>query len=666
MTITATTQLGQLIAQRYKIERVLGQGGMGQVFLAQDTVLNQKVALKVLLPELAKNELNAKRFIREVQLTREINDPNVVRTFDVGRDKELLFLTMEYVEGQTLKDLIANKRLSVSESIKILSEIAKGLTAVHKNSIVHRDLKPGNIILDSLGRAKISDFGVARPDNSDLTGHDEIIGCAPYIAPEIWTGDTITAQSDLYALGVMAYEILLGELPFDGNSPAEIMRKHLYAKAPAIKEIDSSIPKWLSNLVSALLEKNPKKRLPDAIEICERIEYGLAHGRDLHDVTLENPEELAEEVKSELLEMLNENQLELENDLKNKSLAYNLNSASNTPSLNSPELLKREAVKLGRVSTFKRSAIALEINEPTQIGQLAGSKQVREKRQRFLSAIHNIFFRSLLTTAQTLGLVLLTWAISLALNNSYLFQLLESSLKSESITDVLLPAVLLGILFCFACAIPHALSANLILFPAHPKNIFSVLKRAAYLISSFLSLFFIFDIIRYSLSATAISATQIIFQSLSSSVERILHLILLDPFAVTVQKFTDGYSNPVLSKVSDIIDSTILYYLLIACLIACTPMILRGSVNLNIKLFCILSSFTFSLLFWLESQHASYFMSILRLKTLYKVSLQFGVKDIEFNNLELSLSLINWGALLLCLLLSTERSQQKAPKGSRY
>lgn len=249
------------LAGRYILSKLLGSGGMGAVYLATDSMLNdEQVALKVLHEELCKNEKHTKRFLREVQLTRKVTHPNVVRTFDAGQENGRLFFTMEYAPGSTLKERLQGGPIPWEEAASILREIAKGLYAIHQADIIHRDLKPGNVIISPDGFVKITDFGVAKPGVSDLTGHNEIIGSIPYMSPEVWVGRNVTGSADIYALGVLTYEMLTGVLPFEGDSPAELMCKHLENIPVSPMEMNPQVPEWLSGLVMRMLSKDAEGR----------------------------------------------------------------------------------------------------------------------------------------------------------------------------------------------------------------------------------------------------------------------------------------------------------------------------------------------------------------------------------------------------------------------
>jgi eukaryotic-like serine/threonine-protein kinase len=205
-------EIGALFAGRYKIVRVLGSGGMGEVYLVKDALLGEDefIALKVLHQQLSKDERQSKRFLREVQLTRKVTHPHIIRTFDAGEFGGRLYFTMEYVEGVSLKERMNGEPLSLEETCRIVTHICEGLGAIHEAGIVHRDLKPANVMLLKDGGVKIADFGVARPRWSELTGENEVVGSAPFMAPEVWLGKEIGPAADLYAVGALAYEMVTG------------------------------------------------------------------------------------------------------------------------------------------------------------------------------------------------------------------------------------------------------------------------------------------------------------------------------------------------------------------------------------------------------------------------------------------------------------------------
>jgi serine/threonine protein kinase len=265
---------GTKFANRYLIERLLGAGGMGHVYLARDLMFDgeEYVALKILDPRLSQDERAIKRFRREAQLARKVTDPSVVRTYDTGQENDLVYLTMEYVDGTSLRDKYHGQQVPLEECVKISQGICLGLSAVHAAGIIHRDLKPANIMLLSDGGVKLADFGVARIGFSSLTGANEVVGSAAYLAPEQWTGSDVSSASDIYSLGVILYEMLTGILPFDADNPAEFMCKHLDMQPVAPLEINSAVPSYLSELTLRLLAKHKELRPRSVQEVLFSLE----------------------------------------------------------------------------------------------------------------------------------------------------------------------------------------------------------------------------------------------------------------------------------------------------------------------------------------------------------------------------------------------------------
>ena len=266
---------GHIIAGRYEVIRLLGCGGMGRVYLVKDRAHGEKeVAMKILHGEQAHDKDQKQRFLREVQLTSKIHHKNIVRTFDVGTEDDLIYFTMEYIPGKSLEKLM-EEGIKQSQIADIIIQICEGLAAIHEADIFHRDLKPGNIIVLDDGTIKITDFGIARPEVSNLTAHNEIIGSIYYMAPEIWLGKKLTASIDLYSLGVMLYELCTGEPPFDGDCPGALMRLHLESKPTPPKGVNPAVPPWLNKLILRLLEKSPLERPRSAGEIIDYVELQI-------------------------------------------------------------------------------------------------------------------------------------------------------------------------------------------------------------------------------------------------------------------------------------------------------------------------------------------------------------------------------------------------------
>lgn len=274
-----TLAAGTLIAGRYRILKPLGTGGMGSVYLAADRLLgDEKIAIKILHTGFVNDETQMARFLREVQLMRKVNHKNVVRTYDVGTDREYNYFTMEFVPGMQLEKLLGPKGVPQDEIVGYATQLCEALQAVHAAGIVHRDLKPGNILVLEDGTLRITDFGVARPEISNLTAHDEIVGSVCYIAPEIWLGKKITASVDLYALGIILYELATGQVPFDGESPAMLMRSHLDKAPTPPKQLNPAVELWMSKLILRLLAKSVNDRPRDAKEVLEYIKLHSGSG----------------------------------------------------------------------------------------------------------------------------------------------------------------------------------------------------------------------------------------------------------------------------------------------------------------------------------------------------------------------------------------------------
>ncbi|MCC6221120.1 MAG: serine/threonine protein kinase [Deltaproteobacteria bacterium] len=338
-------KVGSLIAERYCVEKVLGVGGMGTVYLARDSVLkDEQVAVKILHSQLSFDTSCADRFLREVQLMRRVSHANVVRTYDVGINEHLIYFTMEYIPGKSLFNLISEDSPTLSQLVDISCQICEGLEAIHQAKIIHRDLKPDNVIVLDNSIVKITDFGVARPELSALTAHNEIIGSSPYIAPEIWLGDKITHAVDLYSLGVLLYETFTRVIPFQADTPAAAMHMHLNQKPIPPIEHNSEIPSWLNRLILNLLSKSPAGRPSSAAEVLDII--NTARRRSKRGATL-GPNTTVE--SSDLLQ-----QLEVNSRKTGKSQLDTANSKAES---------KRDSLartsKPMRIPSITRSSIAV-------------------------------------------------------------------------------------------------------------------------------------------------------------------------------------------------------------------------------------------------------------------------------------------------------------------
>jgi eukaryotic-like serine/threonine-protein kinase len=266
-----------VVAERYRLERSLGNGGMGEVFVATDLMLDRRVALKRLSTALAQDEPARKRFLREAKALARINHPNVVGVFDTGEDAGTPFLVMELVEGTTLRDeLRRNGRIEPTRAASIGAGIAGGLAAAHSQGVVHRDVKPSNVFLTGSDVPKVGDFGIARVERGDatLTLTGQAFGSPPYVAPEQATGGHVDARADLYSLGCVLFQMLAGRRPFDGDDPVSLTYQHVHTVPPRLDALDPGVPADMAILVAALLEKDPADRPKTAEEVRRALEGG--------------------------------------------------------------------------------------------------------------------------------------------------------------------------------------------------------------------------------------------------------------------------------------------------------------------------------------------------------------------------------------------------------
>jgi eukaryotic-like serine/threonine-protein kinase len=270
----AELKAGEHIAGRYRILGLLGVGGMGVVYHAHDEQLQVDVALKLLRPELASRPEAFERFRQELLIARQVSSPHVVRIHDLVADEGRWLISMDYVPGQSLERLLDGRRhLPQDEAIAITRQIALGLSAAHASDIVHRDLKPANILLRDDGRACISDFGVARTVGSmRVTGTGLMVGTPDYLSPEQARGEDVNQRSDLYALGLILFEMLDGQLPFAGATAAESLAQRQFRRPSGLRKRHPEIAPWVERLAMRLLDPNPLRRLRDADEVVRAID----------------------------------------------------------------------------------------------------------------------------------------------------------------------------------------------------------------------------------------------------------------------------------------------------------------------------------------------------------------------------------------------------------
>ncbi len=272
---------GQKINDRYEIIRSIGEGGMANVYLGYDTILDRNVAIKVLRGDLSNDEKFVRRFQREALSASSLAHPNIVEVYDVGEDNGLYYIVMEYIEGKTLKQLLKKRgTLTLSEAIDIMLQLTDGMAHAHDSYIIHRDLKPQNIMIKDDGQIKITDFGIAMALNStQLTQTNSVMGSVHYLPPEQASGKGCTIKSDIYSMGIIFYELLSGSLPFRGDNAVEIALKHMRDPLPSLREENPAIPQSIENIIRKATAKNPKNRYEDARSMHEDLLTALDDDR---------------------------------------------------------------------------------------------------------------------------------------------------------------------------------------------------------------------------------------------------------------------------------------------------------------------------------------------------------------------------------------------------
>ena len=252
----------KVIGNRYVIVKKIGTGGMADVYLAMDSVLNREVAIKVLRGSLSSDPVALLRFQREARSISGLSHSNVVEVYDVGEDEGQHYIVMEMVRGITLKELIHRRgALDTNEAVSIMKQITLAVSAAHKAQVIHRDIKPQNILVKDDGTVKITDFGIALAEDAiQLTKQDSVMGSVHYMAPELSRGEGASVQSDIYALGTVFYELLTGDVPYRGENPVEIAMKHLRDPFPNVQRFNSRIPNSIANIISKSVQKNRSLR----------------------------------------------------------------------------------------------------------------------------------------------------------------------------------------------------------------------------------------------------------------------------------------------------------------------------------------------------------------------------------------------------------------------
>lgn len=306
---------GDKINDRYQIIKTIGEGGMANVYLAKDTILDRNVAVKVLRGDLADDEKFVRRFQREALSASKLNHPNIVEMYDVGEDNGKYYIVMEYVQGKTLKSLVKKRgALTLPEVIDIMSQLSSAIMCAHDSYIIHRDIKPQNVMILDDGRVKIMDFGIAMALNSnELTQTNSVMGSVHYLPPEQANGSGSTIKSDIYSLGILMYELLTGKVPFKGDNAVEIAIKQMKEPIPSICKQNPDIPQSVENIVLRACAKNPKNRYDSVKEMYDDIKSCLTEDNlNQKRLVYKYPEHELEETK----EMPNLSRLEKYEEVK--------------------------------------------------------------------------------------------------------------------------------------------------------------------------------------------------------------------------------------------------------------------------------------------------------------------------------------------------------------
>ncbi|TMN23532.1 Stk1 family PASTA domain-containing Ser/Thr kinase [Lentibacillus cibarius] len=348
---------GYLLNERYKIKEIIGGGGMANVYLARDIILERDVAIKVLRLDYADDEEFIARFDREAQSATSLSHPNIVNIYDVGEEDQFLFMVMEYVDGLTLKEYIQRfAPLDVQEALDIMKQIADAIAHAHANGIVHRDIKPQNILINTYGQVKVTDFGIAVALSATaLTQTNSILGSVHYLSPEQARGGMATKKSDIYALGIVFFELLTGRLPFSGQSAVSIALKHLQHDTPSVKRFNPNVPQSVENIVLRATAKDPFHRYNSVYEMEEGLETALDPDKR-NEAKYEPPVEAGEETKA--IPIITDNEIK-QND-NGDTITHTIGKDTTQPSDNNQPGSQSETNK-GKRSRKKTWFISLGI-----------------------------------------------------------------------------------------------------------------------------------------------------------------------------------------------------------------------------------------------------------------------------------------------------------------
>ena len=335
---------GQKINDRYEIVKAIGEGGMANVYLGYDTILDRNVAIKVLRGDLSNDEKFVRRFQREALSASSLAHQNIVEMYDVGEDDGVYYIVMEYVDGKTIKQLLKKRgTLTLSEAIDIMSQLTDGMAHAHDSYIIHRDLKPQNIMIKDDGQIKITDFGIAMALNStQLTQTNSVMGSVHYLPPEQASGKGCTIKSDIYSMGIIFYELLTGSLPFRGDNAVEIALKHMREPLPSLRETNNAIPQSIENIIRKSTAKNPKNRYDSARSMHEDLLTALNDERMDEEVyQYKYPENESESKKvAKNKENENKEEQEVKEEKPKEEIIADLNEEDFTDSEKKSNILK--------------------------------------------------------------------------------------------------------------------------------------------------------------------------------------------------------------------------------------------------------------------------------------------------------------------------------------
>lgn len=254
--------MAEYIGNRYRIDKLIGKGGMADVYLAFDTILKREVAVKILKSDMADDDIALERFKREAGAVTQLSHPNIVDVYDVGDENDKHYIVMEYIKGYTLKQLIKKRGpIPYKEAVWLMKQLAGALMEAHRNNVIHRDIKSQNVLIKDDGTVKLSDFGIALASGAmQITHKDSVIGSVHYLAPELAQGKQATMQSDIYSLGIVFYELLTGDVPYKADTPVQVALQHIKGTIPSVREFNSEIPQSVENIIIKATAKSPSLR----------------------------------------------------------------------------------------------------------------------------------------------------------------------------------------------------------------------------------------------------------------------------------------------------------------------------------------------------------------------------------------------------------------------